>query len=216
MEFGPRALGGALDHRRSAVAAHAVDDEPEDQVPRVVPALRAVGAARARRRVVRVSRATAPTCCSSPTSARRGGCRCPTTPDALWGIEKLNVPRSTIPAVTHVDYSARIQTVRRGDQPVLLRHRRRLLPPDRLPGDREHVVQRPRRTDRLHARGRLPLLHAHRHGRPRARGLPARQDRADARRRRTIPGERNSRSIDPRTERSGRADLAGRVRRAAR
>ena len=31
----------------------------------------------------------------------------------LWGIEKLNVPRSEIPAVTHVDYSARIQTVRR-------------------------------------------------------------------------------------------------------
>jgi carbamoyltransferase len=30
----------------------------------------------------------------------------------LWGIEKLNTPRSTIPAVTHVDYSARIQTVR--------------------------------------------------------------------------------------------------------
>ena len=33
--------------------------------------------------------------------------------DELWGIEKLNVPRSEIPAVTHVDYSARIQTVRR-------------------------------------------------------------------------------------------------------
>jgi carbamoyltransferase len=30
---------------------------------------------------------------------------------ALFGIDKLNVPRSTIPAVTHVDYSARIQTV---------------------------------------------------------------------------------------------------------
>ncbi len=30
---------------------------------------------------------------------------------ALFGIEKLHVPRSTIPAVTHVDYSARIQTV---------------------------------------------------------------------------------------------------------
>jgi carbamoyltransferase len=29
----------------------------------------------------------------------------------LFGIDKLNVPRSTIPAVTHVDYSARIQTV---------------------------------------------------------------------------------------------------------
>lgn len=30
-----------------------------------------------------------------------------------WGIEKLNYSRSTIPAVTHVDYSARIQTVDR-------------------------------------------------------------------------------------------------------
>jgi carbamoyltransferase len=36
---------------------------------------------------------------------------------ALWGIEQLNVPRSTIPAVTHVDYSARIQTVRRETNP---------------------------------------------------------------------------------------------------
>ncbi|MCA9737337.1 MAG: hypothetical protein KC645_06910, partial [Gemmatimonadetes bacterium] len=31
--------------------------------------------------------------------------------DGLWGIDLLNVPRSDIPAVTHVDYSARIQTV---------------------------------------------------------------------------------------------------------
>ena len=31
----------------------------------------------------------------------------------LFGIEKLNVKRSDIPAVTHVDYSARIQTVHR-------------------------------------------------------------------------------------------------------
>lgn len=31
--------------------------------------------------------------------------------EKLFGIEKLNVPRSDIPAVTHVDYSARIQTV---------------------------------------------------------------------------------------------------------
>jgi carbamoyltransferase len=35
----------------------------------------------------------------------------------LWGIDQLNVPRSTIPAVTHVDYSARIQTVRRETNP---------------------------------------------------------------------------------------------------
>jgi carbamoyltransferase len=37
---------------------------------------------------------------------------------ALWGIEKLNVPRSDIPAVTHVDYSARVQTVRRETNPL--------------------------------------------------------------------------------------------------
>ena len=37
----------------------------------------------------------------------------PMTPgqEKLFGIEKLNVPRSQIPAITHVDYSARIQTV---------------------------------------------------------------------------------------------------------
>jgi carbamoyltransferase len=35
----------------------------------------------------------------------------------LWGIEKLNVPRSDIPAVTHIDYSARIQTVDRYTNP---------------------------------------------------------------------------------------------------
>tara|TARA_A100001015_G_C15019840_1_gene727399 strand:- start:1841 stop:2854 length:1014 start_codon:yes stop_codon:yes gene_type:complete len=31
--------------------------------------------------------------------------------NALFGIDKLNIPRSSIPAVTHIDYSARIQTV---------------------------------------------------------------------------------------------------------
>lgn len=37
--------------------------------------------------------------------------------DQLFGIEKLNVPRSKIPAATHVDYSARIQTVHRETNP---------------------------------------------------------------------------------------------------
>ncbi|MEI8187036.1 MAG: carbamoyltransferase [Chlorobiaceae bacterium] len=35
----------------------------------------------------------------------------------LFGIEKLNIPRSEIPAVTHVDYSARIQTVHEATNP---------------------------------------------------------------------------------------------------
>jgi carbamoyltransferase len=45
--------------------------------------------------------------------------RIPMTPEEqeLFGIEKLNVPRSEIPAVTHVDYSARVQTVHRETNP---------------------------------------------------------------------------------------------------
>ena len=35
----------------------------------------------------------------------------------LWGIDQLNVVRSDIPAVTHIDYSARVQTVSREDNP---------------------------------------------------------------------------------------------------
>jgi carbamoyltransferase len=41
--------------------------------------------------------------------------------DKLFGIAKLNVPRSDIPAVTHVDYSARIQTVGAKEHPVFYR-----------------------------------------------------------------------------------------------
>jgi carbamoyltransferase len=46
----------------------------------------------------------------APVKASR---RLPMTDEAknLWGIAKLNVPRSDIPAVTHIDYSARVQTV---------------------------------------------------------------------------------------------------------
>lgn len=37
--------------------------------------------------------------------------------EKLFGIEKLNIPRSDIPAVTHVDYSARVQTVHKETNP---------------------------------------------------------------------------------------------------
>ena len=49
----------------------------------------------------------------------RDSLRIPMTEDqqALFGIDKLNVPRSEIPAVTHVDYSARLQTVHRDTNP---------------------------------------------------------------------------------------------------
>lgn len=53
--------------------------------------------------------------------------RIPMTEDQekLFGVEKLHVPRSTLPAITHVDYSARIQTVHRDTNPRyydLLKH----------------------------------------------------------------------------------------------
>ena len=38
--------------------------------------------------------------------------------ERLFGIEKLNIPKSEIPSVTHVDYSARIQTVHRYTNPL--------------------------------------------------------------------------------------------------
>ncbi|QPN68559.1 carbamoyltransferase [Synechococcus sp. CBW1006] len=37
--------------------------------------------------------------------------------DKLFGIDKLNIPRSSLPAITHVDYSARVQTVSNNTNP---------------------------------------------------------------------------------------------------
>ena len=105
--------------------------------------------------------------------------------NALWGIEKLNVPRSAIPAVTHVDYSARLQTVRKETNPLYHAILAAFQGANGLPGRREHVVQREGRADRVHARGRLPLLHADRDGRPRPR-----EPRSPPRRPARVQGER--------------------------
>jgi len=37
--------------------------------------------------------------------------------EALFGIDKLNINRSLVPAVTHIDYSSRIQTVQKKTNP---------------------------------------------------------------------------------------------------
>jgi carbamoyltransferase len=49
---------------------------------------------------------------------QRHRCAMTAEEEALWGIEKLKRKRSEIPAVTHVDYSARIQTVRHDTNPL--------------------------------------------------------------------------------------------------
>jgi carbamoyltransferase len=104
-------------------------------------------------------------------------------------LRVVNQVRSDIPAVTHVDYSARIQTVSREDHPIFYDVIRALRRPDGLRRSRQHVVQRARRADSLHAAGCVSLFHAHRHGRARSRGLSALEARtaADGGRRRVAP-----------------------------
>lgn len=79
----------------------------------------------------------------------------------LFGIDKLNVPRSTVPAITHVDYSARVQTVPRDTNPRYHALISRFKELTGCPSDREHELQCPWRADRLHAERRVPLLHGH-------------------------------------------------------
>jgi carbamoyltransferase len=62
--------------------------------------------------------------CDSPymllVASVRGARRIEMTAEerSRWGIDQLNVVRSDIPAVTHIDYSARLQTVTEADNPA--------------------------------------------------------------------------------------------------
>ena len=79
--------------------------------------------------------------------------------------QRVNVVRSTLPAITHVDYSARRANRGRKAARALLPAHENLRAVDRLPGHRQHQFQCAGRTDRVHAAGSLPLLSGHRHGR---------------------------------------------------
>ena len=98
---------------------------------------------------------------------------------ALFGIDKLNVPRSEIPAVTHVDYSARIQTVHAETNPRFHALLVDVQAKDRLPGSGQHQLQCARRADRAHARRCVPLLHGHRARRARGRQSLSAEERAE-------------------------------------
>ena len=117
MEFGPRALGGRsilgdprstkmqsvmnrkIKYRESfrPFAPSVLRDQVADyfDIDTDSPYMLLVAPIRTERRI-------------PMTDAQRG----------LFGIEQLNVPRSDLPAVTHVDYSARIQTVHRDTNPL--------------------------------------------------------------------------------------------------
>ena len=108
----------ALDPGRSALAGNAEEPQSEGQISRELSPLRAGGAARGRLGVVR-------SCLRQPLHAGRRRCQGRQAArherrraGALFGIDKLNVARSEIPAVTHVDYSARIQTVHTDTNPL--------------------------------------------------------------------------------------------------
>ena len=138
MEFGPRALGARsiLGDARSPVDAE--DAESQGQVPRS-------RSGRSRRRCcARTSASGSSSTSDSPymllvadvhEERRRAMTR---GEQALFGIDKLNVPRSDIPAVTHVDYSARIQTVHKETNPRFHALISALQGQDRLPGAGQH------------------------------------------------------------------------------
>ena len=117
MEFGPRALGARsiLGDARSPTMQKMLNLKVKYR--EVVPPLRARGAARACGGLVR-ARPRQPV---HAAGRRRDAASAAATMTAdelkLWGIDQLNVVRSDIPAVTHVDYSARIQTVHADTNP---------------------------------------------------------------------------------------------------
>ncbi len=118
MEFGPRALGSRSILGDPRSPTHAVDHEPEDQVPRELPPVRAVGPERAGRRLLRARARSRPTCCWSPTSAATAGVPLAGDERGLDLEQWVNRVALDVPAVTHVDYSARIQTVDAEHQPA--------------------------------------------------------------------------------------------------
>lgn len=116
MEFGPRALGGRsiLGDPRSPTMQKALNLKVKFR-----ESFRPFAPSVLRERVADWFEID----CDSPymllvANVKPDHCRGMTEAEqALFGIDKLNVPRSDIPAVTHVDYSARIQTVHEDTNP---------------------------------------------------------------------------------------------------
>jgi carbamoyltransferase len=116
MEFGPRALGG-----RSIIG-----DPRSDKMQSVMnlkikyrESFRPFAPAVLAEEVSRYFELDRPSPYMLIVASVRNELRVPITPEQqrLFGIEKLNLRRSSLPAITHVDYSARVQTVHRETNP---------------------------------------------------------------------------------------------------
>ena len=86
--------------------------------------------------------------------------------NAMGLKDKLYFIQSDIPAVTHLDYSARIQTVSRGNKPPVPHAPEGLQKADGLRGDPEHELQCAGRANRREARRRLHVLYENGNGLP--------------------------------------------------
>jgi carbamoyltransferase len=110
MEFGPRALGGRSiigDARsRKMQSVMNLKIKYRESFRPFAPAIKAEKVSE----WFEIDRASPYMLMVAPVTKQR---RIPMTQEQqeFFGIEKLNVPRSDVPAITHVDYSARIQTV---------------------------------------------------------------------------------------------------------
>ena len=142
-------------HRRRPQPGAAVHDEPEDQVPRIVPAVCAGRAARSAWPTTSRWRRTptARTCCSwrrcSDDIVRT------VNGEQARGLDKRERwSGREIPAVTHVDYSARVQTVDRERHGRFYDAGEAFERKTGCPVHHQHELQRARRADRLHARSR--------------------------------------------------------------
>ena len=178
MEFGPRARLAQHPRRpgHPPQPRHAVGAEPQDQVPRVVPPVRAVGAPRAGRRGLRDAAAGRQTVHAadglgarvSPDAARRGRERSARARQAA-GVAVRHPgrhPRRLF--CTGADRGRGAARALRGAAAGLRGE-------DRLPGADQLEPQRAGRAHRLRARACLALLSDHEHGRAGAGALSAPQ-----------------------------------------
>ena len=108
MEFGPRALGGRTilgDARNTDMQTTLnLKIKFRESFRPFAPACRVEDA----QELFELDRPSPYMLLVAPVQQER---RLPMPDESLFGIEKLKVPRSDVPAITHVDYSARVQTI---------------------------------------------------------------------------------------------------------